>query len=115
MHKKNILCNIKMWKLISITPSERETKKYKAVFEDGEKKKTVHFGAYGMDDYTITKDTEISFLGRTVRFNKGDQIITAVSYKYDKDDFMSFLKMYFSDVNLFVSKDGSYALALCKK
>ena len=65
--------------------------------------------------YTLTKDTEISFLGRTVRFNEGDQIITAVSYKYDKDDFMSFMKMYFSKVDLFVSKDGSYALALCKK
>lgn len=65
--------------------------------------------------YTITKDTEVSFLGKTVRFNKGDQIITAVSYKYDKDDFMSFLKMYFSDVRLFTTKDQSYALALCKK
>ena len=65
--------------------------------------------------YTILKDTEISFLGRTVKFNKGDQIITAVSYKYNRDDFMSFLKMYFSNVSLFTSKDGTYALALCKK
>ncbi len=65
--------------------------------------------------YSIKNDIEISFLGKTVRFNKGDQIITAVSYKYDKDDFMSFLKMYFSDVSLFTAKDNSYALALCKK
>ncbi len=65
--------------------------------------------------YTLLKDVEISFLGRVVKFNKGDQIITAVSYKYTRDDFMSFLKMYFSDVGLFTSKDGSYALALCKK
>ncbi len=65
--------------------------------------------------YTITRDTEVTFLGRTVRFNKGDQIITAVSYKYNKDDFMSYLKMYFSEVGLFTSKDASYALALCKK
>ena len=65
--------------------------------------------------YTITRDIEVTFLGRTVRFNKGDQIITAVSYKYTKEDFMSYLKMYFSGVNLFTSKDGSYALALCKK
>ncbi len=65
--------------------------------------------------YSIKSDVEISFLGRTVRFNKGDQIITAVSYKYKKDDFMAFLKMYFSTVSLFVSKDESYALALCKK
>jgi len=65
--------------------------------------------------YSINKDIEINFLSRTVRFNKGDQIITAVSYKYDKDDFMTYLKMYFSHVRLFVSKDNSYALALCKK
>ena len=65
--------------------------------------------------YTIKKEVELSFLGKSVRFNRGDQIITAVSYKYAKDDFMSFLKMYFSDVHLFTSKDESYALALCKK
>jgi len=65
--------------------------------------------------YTIKKDCEISFLGRKVVFNKGDQIIVAVSYKYDKDDFMSFMKMYFGDVGMWVAKDGSYALALCKK
>lgn len=65
--------------------------------------------------YTLKKDVNISFLGRTVHFNKGDQIITALSYKYSKDDFMSFLKMYFSDVRLFTSKDAAYALALCKK
>jgi len=65
--------------------------------------------------YSINRDTEISFLGKTIRFTKGDQIITAVSYKYSRDDFMSFLKMYFSNVSLFTSKDGAYALALCKK
>jgi uncharacterized SAM-dependent methyltransferase len=65
--------------------------------------------------YTIKREVEINFLGKSVRFNVGDQIIAAVSYKYDKDDFMSFLKMYFSDVKLFTSKDGSYALAMCKK
>lgn len=65
--------------------------------------------------YSLNKEIEISFLGRKVHFNKGDQIITAVSYKYDKDEFMSYLKMYFSTVRLFVSKDNAYALALCKK
>jgi len=65
--------------------------------------------------YTITRDVDVTFLGRNVKFNKGDQIITAVSYKYHKEDFMSYLKMYFSNVDLFTSKDGSYALALCKK
>lgn len=65
--------------------------------------------------YTIKTDKIIEFQGRKAIFNRGDQIIVAVSYKYQKDDFMSFLKMYFSNVTLFASKDNSYALALCKK
>jgi hypothetical protein len=33
-------------------------KKYTAVFEINGRRKTVHFGARGMDDYTITHDKE---------------------------------------------------------
>lgn len=65
--------------------------------------------------YTIKEDCEISFLGRKVAFNSGDQIIVAVSYKYSEDDFKSFLKMYFSKSEIYTSKDNSYAIALCKK
>jgi uncharacterized SAM-dependent methyltransferase len=65
--------------------------------------------------YTIKNPKTIRLLQKEVRFEKGDQIIVIISYKYAKDDFMSFLKMYFGSVELFVSKDGSYALALCKK
>jgi len=65
--------------------------------------------------YTILNDKKVKFLGKEVNFNKGDQIIVAVSYKYDKDEFMSFMKMYFDDARLYVSKDNSYALAVCKK
>lgn len=65
--------------------------------------------------YTLKKDTKVEFLSKEVVFNTGDQIIVAVSYKYDKKDFMAFLKMYFEDVTLKVSEDSSYALAICKK
>lgn len=92
----------------------------KTITQVGLKKENLKYGVRFRNSriemyYTIQKETEVSFLGRTVRFNVGDQIIVAVSYKYAKDDFMSFLKMYFSNVDLFTSKDGSYALALCKK
>lgn len=40
-------------KLISIKPSEKATKKYKATFNDGT---TTHFGSKGYDDYTKHKD-----------------------------------------------------------
>jgi hypothetical protein len=45
-------------KLLSVTESPKPDKKLMAVFENEGRKKTVHFGAAGMDDYTITKDKE---------------------------------------------------------
>lgn len=44
-------------KLLEIKESTKAGKKMMAVFEsDNGRKKTTHFGAFGMDDYTITKD-----------------------------------------------------------
>tara|TARA_R110001632_G_scaffold227862_1_gene362679 strand:+ start:2957 stop:3256 length:300 start_codon:yes stop_codon:yes gene_type:complete len=41
---------------VKISTSDRD-KKFKAVFYlDGDKKKTLHFGAKGMSDFTINKD-----------------------------------------------------------
>jgi hypothetical protein len=46
-------------KLLSILPSTKADKKLMATFEtDSGRKKTTHFGASGMDDYTISKDKE---------------------------------------------------------
>ena len=44
---------------LQIKPSTKSGKKLMAIFtrENG-RKKTVHFGASGMDDYTITKNKE---------------------------------------------------------
>jgi len=48
-----------MVKLQYITESDRPDKKLKAVFlQDNGRTKTTHFGAKGMDDYTITHDKE---------------------------------------------------------
>ena len=65
--------------------------------------------------YTMKKDKKIEFLDKHVNLNKGDQIVVAVSYKYDKSDFKSFMKIYFDDLDIFMSRDNSYALALCRK
>lgn len=65
--------------------------------------------------YIIKKDVKISFLDKNIYFNKGDQVVVALSYKYGKHDFRSFMKMYFDDVKVYTSLDDSYALALCKK
>jgi hypothetical protein len=45
-------------KLISISDSTKPDKKLMAVFENDGRKKTVHFGAKNMDDYTLTKSKE---------------------------------------------------------
>jgi hypothetical protein len=45
-------------KLISITPSTKADKKYMAIFDNDGRRKKVHFGAAGMEDYTIHKSLE---------------------------------------------------------
>jgi len=45
-------------KLISLKKSTRKDKKYMAVFLKNNRKKTTHFGAKGMSDYTKHKDKE---------------------------------------------------------
>jgi len=53
-------------KLLSISESSKPEKKLQAIFEtDSGRKKTIHFGAAGMDDYTLTKDKEARARYRT--------------------------------------------------
>jgi uncharacterized SAM-dependent methyltransferase len=65
--------------------------------------------------YTLNEEKVIKFQRKKIEFNKGDQIIVATSYKYNKEDFQTFLNMYFDVPMVKISKDGSYVLALCKK
>ena len=51
---------------VDITKSDKTDKKYKAVFMEGDKKiKTIHFGAKGYPDYTLTGDKEARTRYRT--------------------------------------------------
>ena len=45
-------------RLISIKPSTKAEKKLMATFENNGRTKIIHFGAKGMDDYTLKKDKE---------------------------------------------------------
>lgn len=49
-----------MYKLVKIVKSTKPEKKYMALFEDEEtgRTKRTHFGARGMEDYTMHKDAE---------------------------------------------------------
>lgn len=92
----------------------------KTLTQIGLKEENLEYGARFKNSrvemyYSIKEDCKISFLDKKVYFNKGDQIVVAVSYKYNKEDFVSFMNLYFDDVMAKVSSDGSYILALCKK
>jgi len=92
----------------------------KTLLQIGFKEENLKYGARFKNSrvemyYTILKDCKITFLEKEIKFNKGDQIIVGVSYKYNKSDFISFMKLYFDQVDIKISEDGSYALALCKK
>jgi len=86
----------------------------------GLKEKDIKFGSRFQNSrvelyYSILNDKTIESDNQKIDFKKGDQIIVGMSYKYPKKDFMSFLKLYFDDIDVTISKDNSYALALCKK
>ncbi len=65
--------------------------------------------------YTVEKDVKVSFADKHIYFMPGDQIVVAVAYHYEKDDFIGYLNMYFDEVQMYKSEDGSYCLASCKK
>jgi uncharacterized SAM-dependent methyltransferase len=65
--------------------------------------------------YSVNVDKKIQFQDKSVQLNNGDQIVVAVAYKHAKHDLMEYLNMHFDDVMLKVSKDGSTALAICKR
>ena len=92
----------------------------KIIEQLGLSSKEVTFGARFINSrvemyYTLNGDVVINFQKKKIEFNKGDQIIVAISYKYNQEDFSTFLSMYFDVPMLQVSEDKSYVLALCKK
>lgn len=105
--------------------TKKEDKKMDTFFglipqQIGLSKEEIEFGARFRNSrveyyYTIKEEKTISFQNKKVDFHKGDQIIVAVAYKHDKHDMKTYLNMHFKDVLLKISKDGSTAIAICKK
>lgn|SRR3989338_7209601 len=65
--------------------------------------------------YKFKVDKTIRCNNKKVDFKAGDKLIVAISYKYTKDRLLECLNLYFSSTELYTSKDGAYALVLCKK
>jgi hypothetical protein len=72
-------------------------------------------GARVEEIYILKKNKMVHYLGKTINFKKGDILRVAISYKYSKSHFRNILKKYFTNVNLYESEDGKYALVLCYK
>lgn len=74
-------------KLISIVPSNRKDKKYKATFElDKERSVTTHFGASGYRDFTLMSDPKSKFYIK----NSGEREKVRQAYlkRHAKEDWM---------------------------
>jgi len=64
--------------------------------------------------FILQKDRGVKFQDKEVNFKRGDQIIVGYTYHYTKDYLKKYLDIYFDDVEMIMSEDGSYTLALCK-
>lgn len=65
--------------------------------------------------YNIRKDTLLTFYGQNLNFIKGDQILVALSYRYNEKDLRKALKIYFKDVKFYFNPEKTWVLVLCKK
>lgn len=65
--------------------------------------------------YTIKKDIKLTFGDQAIYFLKGDNVLVAISYRFNEKDLKKSMKMYFRDVTFYTNSDDSWALMLCKK
>ncbi|MFH1425193.1 MAG: L-histidine N(alpha)-methyltransferase [archaeon] len=64
--------------------------------------------------FVLKKDAKIVFQDKKVDLFEGDQIIVGYTYHFSKEELKRYLKIYFDKVEMIMSGDGSYTLALCK-
>lgn len=65
--------------------------------------------------YKIKKDRKLTLEDKTINFQKGDQILVSVSYRYNTEELKRVLKIYFEDYKFHFNKEKTWALILCKK
>lgn len=65
--------------------------------------------------YNIKKDTFLTFYGQILNFIKGDQILVAISYRYNEKEIKKAMKIYFKDIKFYYNPEKTWTLVLCKK
>jgi uncharacterized SAM-dependent methyltransferase len=63
--------------------------------------------------FKILKPKKITYMDKTIEFNKNDEILIGISYKYTKAKFKKILSQFFKKVRVITNKDETYALAWC--
>src|SRR3989344_1245765 len=63
--------------------------------------------------YRTLVDKSITSRGRTVYFQKGDELIIAIQYKFFENELKKYCSMYFPKVEIFSNSDSEYCLAVC--
>ncbi|HSX40468.1 MAG TPA: L-histidine N(alpha)-methyltransferase [Candidatus Saccharimonadales bacterium] len=63
--------------------------------------------------YKVKNNKTVNHFDKSVQFKSGDEILTAISYKFTKDSLGEYLKKFFPNVQIFTDSDTTYALALC--
>ena len=115
---------------LSNTPPSDLVKSYKTEFVDnflslillqlGFEKKDIEFDVRYENSrvelyYLIKKDKLIELEDKKIHFNKGDQILVSISYRYSKEELSKVLEIYFREFKFYLSDDNTWALVLCKK
>ena len=85
-------------------------------FKKNEIEQDARFGKMRVEGFfKIKVYKKVIHKGKVIEFNKGDEIIVAILYKYYLEELENFFKMYFSEVNIVKDSEDEYILALCKK
>lgn len=62
--------------------------------------------------YTIKDNITLKLGDQELIFIKGDQILVAVSHRYDEKELRRMMKLYFKETKFFINKEKSWALVL---
>jgi len=63
----------------------------------------------------VLKGRDIKLYDKVISIKKGDKFLCAFCYYLKEDEFKSLMNLYFSEAEVFIYEDGSYAIVLCKK
>ena len=65
--------------------------------------------------YTLKNSKALDLSGKKIYFDKGDQILVGISYRYTAEQLEEFMKIYFNNFKFYFNEDKTRTLILCEK